>query len=119
MAGEANAEHVEDLALVPVGRGPDVADRADFGILAVEGYFQANVCVRLVRHQVVDEREVAAALPVAIAFVDGGEVVEHPVAVRALRRQPGEGFMGTFRAHPGRRYLVDDAIRREDAITEA
>ena len=52
MAGEVDAEEVEDFALVEVGGGPDGGDGVDVGVVAVErgrrgGCAASGVCERM------------------------------------------------------------------------
>src|SRR5215208_7498156 len=50
---EDDAEHVEGLALVPVGRAPDGRHRRDVRVLLVEQNLQADAVVALRREEVV------------------------------------------------------------------
>ena len=65
-AVEAHAEHVPDLALVPGGGREHVGDRGQRGRLALQGDLEPHVAVVLEREQVVDEREVAGRLALAV-----------------------------------------------------
>ena len=56
MAGEAYAHHVPDLAFVPIGRRPDVADGTRRGFVVADGGgFQAQVEIVRERVKFVDE----------------------------------------------------------------
>ena len=39
VALKADSEHVEHFPFIPVGRGPDIGDTPDGGVLTVEGHF--------------------------------------------------------------------------------
>ena len=84
---EAHAEHVPHLALVPVGRGPQAGDRGQRGVAVRQRHLDAQVLVPLVGEEVIEDREVALGLAVAVpaeAFVDGGEVVQRAEGTRHL-----------------------------------
>ena len=58
MIAEADAEQIEDFALVPVGAAPDAGDRIDLGIGARQrGTSRAGARLRSMRVQVVDDFE--------------------------------------------------------------
>ena len=83
---DVDPEHVPDLALVPVGAGPDAGDRVDRRPLAAQRHLEAQVGVPRVRDEVVEDREVGLGLALARgaeALVDRAQVVE--------RRRTGAG----------------------------
>ena len=81
MAGDADAEHVPELALVPVGGGPHAGHRVHTAArLSGSATLRRTSAFRAVGHEVVEdaERGVGLALAVhALALVDAAEVVEH------------------------------------------
>jgi len=78
MVGEVDAEHVEHLALHPVGRLPDAADAGHLGAVG-DGDLEPQARLVVVAVQPVDDVETAA---LALRPVDGGQV--HQVAVAEL-----------------------------------
>ena len=94
MAVEGDAEHVPDLALVPVGGGPDIDDAGQRRLVAGERHLDADVVVTFVGKKVVDDREVARRLTFTVGahtLVDGGQVVEHAVGPLRLRLEDSAG----------------------------
>ena len=80
VAVDADAEHVPDLALVPVGGGPQAGDGRHRGASRRQRHLEAHVGVAVVGEEVVDDGEVGVGLALAVqplALVDAAEVVEH------------------------------------------
>src|SRR5919107_532662 len=71
---EDDAEHVERLALVPVGRAPDGNDGRDVRVLLVQENFQAQAVEALRREEVVVDLEARLLLRPAVG---AGDVREH------------------------------------------
>ena len=80
VAGDADAEHVPELALVPVGGGPHAGHRVHLRLVRRQRHLEAHVGVPAVGDEVVEDAEggVGHALAVLpLALVDAAEVVEH------------------------------------------
>ena len=81
VAGDADAEHVPELALVPVGGGPHAGHRRPrCGSVLRQRHLEAHVRVPAVGDEVVEDAERGVGLALAVeplALVDAAEVVEH------------------------------------------
>src|SRR5882757_3808607 len=70
VAAEVNAEEVEDLALVEVGRGPDAGDAVDDRVGAIEADDQTKTGFEAMRKNVIGDLEAGlGGIP-----VDGGYI---------------------------------------------
>ena len=82
MTVEDDSEHVPHFALVPVGGGPDVRDAGQRKAVLRQGHLDAHIFVPVKGKEMIDDREIAGRLAVAMhphALIDGGEVVQHLV----------------------------------------
>ena len=80
VAGDADAEHVPELALVPVGGGPHAGHRVHARRVLRQRHLEAHVRVPAVGDEVVEDAERGVGLALAVqplALVDAAEVVEH------------------------------------------
>ena len=85
MAVEADAEHVEALPLVPVGRRPDIGDARGDGVGPVQGHLEAHPGGGLEGQEVVNQGVIRIAGPLpAGGFIHRGEVFQ--------AQKPGRGF---------------------------
>ena len=76
VAGEVDAEEVEDFALVEVGGGPDGGDGVDGEVVAVDAGDEADALFQRVREDMIGDLEARlGGVP-----VDGGDVFEEVVA---------------------------------------
>ena len=113
---EADAEHVEDLALVPSRGRPDVAHRRCARVFPRQGHLEPQVGVGLVGHQVVDDAEVDGFRRVRFGrgparwgrsgdltapLIDRRQVAEHPVAVVVFSRGPFQDPVELLLRDPG------------------
>ena len=100
---EADAEHVPHLALVPVGGGPDVDGAGQRRRVARERHLYAHVGVAVVGEEVIDNREVARRLALAMragALVDGRQVVQRLVWLLDLRLEEAQDSKNVVSWHP-------------------
>ncbi len=115
--GEADAEHVINLALVPAGAGPDIGRRRCLHRAVFERHLDPHVTGRLKREQVVDQAEVMLRPLPAVPFIDGGDILEpgvtDPVAILEEPEQVGQVFPGGDQArHVDRRIVkLDPAFK--------
>src|SRR5215469_2868567 len=85
MAPESNAEHVPNLALVPVGGWPDVGDAVWVRVFSFKWNFDTDVLVAVEGKQVINNGEITLGLGLAVfswPLVNGSQVVEHPEGPR-------------------------------------
>ncbi len=109
VALEDDAEHVEDLALVPLGHGPDVGDAGQGELRLAQCDLQADVLVPLQRHQVIDDGEVAlrqAGAAGAQALIDGRQVVQQVVRLGQFALEMAQHLADLAGGHVGRRHVV-------------
>ncbi len=121
MAGEGDAEHVPGFALVPVGVGPEVGDGGNAGGVALQRHLDADVLVPVEGHEMVDEREVAGRLAVAMraqALVDDGQVEQHPEGRLGFRLEEFQQAAKAAAVAPQRRDAVGRRLDREGAVSE-
>jgi hypothetical protein len=107
---EADAEHVPDLALVPVGRRPEVRYGWQGWRIGDQRNLDANIGVSLIREEVIHDGEVARRLlrrPRADPLVDRGEIVEHSIWLLDALFQVAK--------HP-RRFVALDPHRRDGVV---
>src|SRR5665213_20320 len=79
---EHDAEHVPYFALIPVGRWPDTCSGVQRQAVTLYWYFDSDIFIAIEGQKMVDNREIAFGLALAILpgpFVNGGQVVKHPV----------------------------------------
>lgn len=77
MTVECDPKHVEDFALVPVGRGPQAGGGGNPGALFLKRNLETNVLVSFKREKVIDDREVGGRLVNSmhpLTLVDGRKV---------------------------------------------
>ena len=88
MALKDDAEHVPYFALVPIGRGPHIADRREGQVGFDQRNFETNILVAVEREQMIDDGKftVGKALPVsALALVDGRQVEQQCIGGNCLQ----------------------------------
>ena len=89
MAAEADAEEVEDFALVEVCRGPDGSDAVDDAIFAIEPDDEAHALLQRMRKDVIGDLEARlGGVP-----VDRGDVFEEVVAGLLARPAGGDDVL--------------------------
>src|SRR6185312_7898742 len=112
MAGEVDAEEIEDLALIEVCGGPDAGDGGDAEVGGVEAYSDAQALLERVREDCVGELD-ARFLRIP---VHGGEVFKEVVA-GGLSRLAGLDD-GVFRDDDGEFLAVPLGVSGEIAKSE-
>jgi hypothetical protein len=88
MAVEGDPEQIPHLALEPVRRGPEIADRRHVRIGTVERHLHAQTQAVGDRHEDVDQFEARLARP----EIDGGDLGEEPERqLRPVAQDAGDG----------------------------
>ena len=122
MAGKDDAEHVPDLALVPVSRRPDVGDGGHQRIAGRERYLEADIRVAGKRQQVVDHGEIACRLAFTVAahaLVNGGEVIQHAIGAPCFQFQVTQDVTYPVPFDPLGGHAVSGCLGGADRRTEA
>ncbi len=121
VAGDVDAEHVPDLALVPGGGGPHAGDGVDPRRARLQRDLDAHVGVPLVGDEVVEDAEAGVGQALAVlarALVDAAQVVEHGEGLGRRRAEVGEHLGGALRRHPDGRDAVGGRLRRQRHVRE-
>ncbi len=121
VAIEGDAEHVPDLALVPVGVGPDGDGGGQLHVAFAERDLDHHVAVSLQRHQVIEDAEVGGGQALALgaqALVGGAQVVEHHIGLADLA-QEAQHLDELFAGHPEHRHAGQTGLQREGLGAEA
>ncbi len=119
--GDADAEHLRQLALVPVGGGPHIGDGGHFGRLLGQRHLEAHVGVPSVTDEVVEdaERGVGLALPVQpLALVHAAEVVEHGERLGGFAPEVAQHLQRPVGRHPRRGDAVLRGLLQELDVRE-
>ena len=105
MTLEIDAEHVEDLALVPVGRGPNVGQRRRRRHLSMQWHLDPHISGVVVGHQMVNQGEIVVRAFATGALVDCGQVLEPTVFRRCLLLEEAQQVGGRLRVGPVGRHV--------------
>ena len=122
MPVEAHAEHVPNLALVPVGRRPQAGGGGQGGVAVGQAHLQAEVLVPPVGEQVVEHGEITVGLAVPLlaeTFVDGGKVVQRAEGAVHLGLEELQDRGQTLPGGPQGRKAAPGLLRREGVGAEA
>ena len=121
VAGDADAEHVPELALVPVGGGPHAGHALHLRRLLGQRHLEAHVGVPAVGDEVVEDAEggVGHALAVQpLALVHAAEVVEHRERLGGLLAQVPKHLGRAAGRDPGGRDAVLGLLLHELQVGE-
>src|SRR5215208_4531547 len=92
VAREDNAEHIEGLALVPVGRLPDIGHGLDARVVFVKPHLQADAMIKIRREQVIVDLKARLFFRAEVHAADVGEQVELQTG-RALEKATGRAYV--------------------------
>src|SRR5215472_7330526 len=119
MAPESNAEHVPNLALVPVGGWPDVGDAVWVRVFSFKWNFDTDVLVAVEGKQVINNGEITLGLGLAVfswPLVNGSQVVEHPEGPRDFVLEIAQQIVDIFFGYPECGNAIRCPLRRKQPI---